>query len=217
MINASSPDHRIAGRSMLANTILSDNNTSPPHRRIDTMRVHLIQRLLNIFLRNVSMAIPALILMTADVRAAPALIEIVAIGASNTSGWGVSPQNAYPARLQAMLREKGFNVRVTNAGMILDTTTGMLKRIDGAAPAGTRLVILQPGGNDLRFFGTRERREANIAAMVARLRARKIEVIVFDPKIPRQYYQFDGIHITAEGHARFASALLPQVIAVLAR
>ena len=202
---------------MLANTIMPDNNTPPSLRRIGTMRVHLVPRLPNVFLRGMNAAILALILMAADLRAAPAPIEIVAIGASNTSGWGVSPQSAYPTRLQAMLQEKGYNVRVTNAGMLLDTTAGMLKRIDGAVPSGTRIVILQPGGNDLRFFGTKERRTANIGAMVRRLRTRKIEVIVFDPKIPQRYYQFDGIHITAEGHAMFAAALLPQVIAALSR
>ncbi len=116
-----------------------------------------------------------------------------------------------------MLREKGFNVRVANAGMILDTTAGMLRRIDGAVPEGTRIVILQPGGNDLRFFGTRERRVANIESIVARLRARKIEVIVDDPTIAPRYYQLDGIHITAKGHAMFAAELLPLVMDAIKR
>ena len=177
------------------------------------MHVQIRWRLLNVFSLGVYAATLLLILMAADLRAAPQTINIVAIGASNTSGWGVRPQDAYPARLQAMLKEEGFKVRITNAGMILDTTAGMLRRIDGAVPDRTRLVILQPGGNDLRFFGTKEHRAANIGAMVRRLRARKINVIVFDPEIPPQYYQFDGIHITAEGHAMFASQLLPQVIA----
>ena len=48
-------------------------------------------------------------------------------------------------------------------------------------PKGTDIVILQPGGNDLRFFGTKAARTANIAAMVQRLRARGIRVIVYDP------------------------------------
>ena len=200
---------------MPVNAILLDDHTSPIFRRIGTMRVHLDRKLPNILARAMSAAIAALVMMAADVRAAPATIEIVAVGASNTSGWGVGPHSAYPARLQAMLRHKGFNVRVTNAGMVLDTTSGMLRRIDGAVPNGTRIVILQPGGNDLRFFGTREHRAANIKAIVARLHARHIKTIVFDPKIPPKYYQFDGIHITAEGHAMFASALLPQVIALL--
>ena len=164
---------------------------------------------------EVAAALSSLLLMAVDVCAAPAPIRIVAIGASNTSGWGVSPQDAYPSRLQAMLRHRGYGAHVTNAGVVLDTTAGMLRRVDSAVPDGTHVVILQPGGNDLRFFGTRERRTANIDAMVKRLRARKIEVIVFDPAIPPQCYIWDGIHISAECHMRFASQLVPRVITAI--
>jgi acyl-CoA thioesterase-1 len=168
------------------------------------------------FIRSGIVAVlPVLILMVAGVTAAPAQIKIIAIGASNTLGWGVNVQHAYPAKLQAMLRDRGYKAQVTNAGVILDTTARMLRRIDFAVPEGTHVVILQPGGNDLRFFGTKEQRSANIEAMVKRLRARKIKVIVFDPKIPQQFYQFDGIHISAQGHEMFASTLLPQVIAAI--
>src|SRR5262245_57312724 len=38
-------------------------------------------------------------------------------------------------------------------------------RLDSAVPKGTDIVILQPGANDLRFFGTKEARTANISAM----------------------------------------------------
>jgi acyl-CoA thioesterase-1 len=38
---------------------------------------------------------------------------------------------------------------------------------------------------------------------------------VFDPEIPRQYYAWDGIHLTTEGHAWIAASLLPQVLATL--
>lgn len=161
-------------------------------------------------------ALAALIMMVARVDAIPASINIVAIGASNTSGWGILPQNTYLARLQAMLRDKGYKVQITNAGVIFDTTAAMLRRLDSAVPEGTHIVILQPGGNDLRFGGSRERRAVNIDAMVKRLRARKIKVIVFDPVIPPEYYQWDGIHLSVEGHEMFAASLLPQVIATIA-
>jgi acyl-CoA thioesterase-1 len=82
-------------------------------------------------------------------------------------------------------------------------------------PNGTRIAILQPGGNDLRFLGSREQRSANIAAMASRLRARNILVIVFDPEIPPQYYAWDRIHLTTEGHAWIAASLLPQVMALV--
>ena len=94
-------------------------------------------------------------------------LNIVAIGASNTTGFGVGEQNAYPAVLQALLRKKGIAANVTNAGVNGDVTAGMLRRIDSAVPKGTDIVILQPGGNDLRFFGTKAARAANVAAMAA--------------------------------------------------
>ena len=165
---------------------------------------------------RLGLAIAGLLAMCAaavDASAAP--ITIVAVGASNTSGWGVAQGNAYPEQLQAMLRAKGVAAQVINAGRPFDTTGGMLGRLDEAVPNGTRIAILQPGGNDLRFLGSRERRSANIAAMASRLRARNIAVIVFDPEIPRQYYAWDGIHLTTEGHAWIAASLLPQVLATL--
>src|SRR5262249_10645629 len=58
-------------------------------------------------------AIAALICASAAVTAAP--LRIVAIGASNTHGWYVGNQGAYPAKLQALLRAKGIDAQVTNA------------------------------------------------------------------------------------------------------
>src|ERR1700748_1853073 len=74
---------------------------------------------------------------------------VVALGASNTFGKGVSPGESYPAQLEAMLHAKGINASVANAGINGDTTGGMLARLDSAVPQGTSVVILQPGGNDM--------------------------------------------------------------------
>ncbi|WP_246788306.1 GDSL-type esterase/lipase family protein [Bradyrhizobium sp. CCBAU 53421] len=142
-------------------------------------------------------------------------VRVVAVGASNTQGWYVGKQGAYPAKLESLLREKGVNANVVNAGVPFDTTAGMLKRIDRDVPTGTDIVILQPGGNDRRFLVTMEQRAANIAAMERRLRDRAIKVIVYDETIPPQYYAFDFIHLTADGHAFIASQLLPRVLAMI--
>lgn len=161
------------------------------------------------------LAIAGLLLMLAGGAAVAAPMVIVAVGASNTSGFGVAEGLAYPEQLQALLRAKGVDAKVINAGRAFDTTSGMLGRLEQAVPNGTRIAILQPGGNDLRFLGSREQRTANIAAMASRLRARNIRVIVFDPVIPPQYYAWDGIHLTVEGHAWIAASLLPQVLAAV--
>jgi len=139
--------------------------------------------------------------------------RVVAIGASNTSGWIVSSEQAYPHVLEQMLKTAGYEVQVTNSGRPFDTTAGMLARLDSAIPNRTDLVILQPGGNDRRFFVSAERRANNIAEITDHLRSRRIAFIVFDPVFPNDYYSFDRIHFTPEAHAKIAGELMPRVIA----
>jgi acyl-CoA thioesterase-1 len=152
-----------------------------------------------------------------NITAMAAPLRIVAIGASNTHGWYVGNQGAYPAQLQALLRAKGIEAQVTNAGVPFETTGMMLRRIDKDVPDGTDIVILEPGGNDRRFFVPSEQRAANIAEMERRLHARSINVIVYDEWIPLRYRALDFIHLTHEGHAMIAAALLPRVMEVLDR
>ena len=152
-------------------------------------------------------------LMTGQSAAKAAAVNIVALGASNTWGWGV--RVGYPERLEALLRAKGCDAHVANAGISFDTTRGMLNRLDAAVPDGTQIVILQPGNNDTRFFGTEEQRAANIDAIVQKLRMRKIYVIVLEPVFPPDYYQWDRIHYKAKGHAKIAEDLLLQIANIL--
>src|SRR2546423_2697912 len=163
----------------------------------------------------VLLAIAALICASAAVNAAP--LRIVAIGASNTHGWYVGNQGAYPAKLQALLRAKGIDAQVTNAGVPFETTGMMLRRIDRDVPNGTDIVILEPGGNDKRFLVPPGWRAENIAEMERRLKARSIQVIVYDEFIPLHYRTLDFIHLTQEGHAMIAAALLPRVMEILDR
>ena len=152
--------------------------------------------------------------LAAPLQARP--LNIVAIGASNTTGFGVGEQNSYPAVLQALLHKKGIEANVINAGVNGDVTAGMLRRIDNAVPKGTDIVILQPGGNDLRFFGTKAARAANVAAMAARMRARGIRVIIYDPDpVPSDFYQWDHIHFNAAAHAKIAATLAAEIEASL--
>lgn len=144
--------------------------------------------------------------------------QIVALGASNTAGRGVGLAGAYPARLEALLRAKGYSSRVENAGISGDTTSGMLSRLDSAVPPGTRIVILDMGGgyfNNVRLGISREQGQADTAAIMSRLRARGIRVISMSAAgLPRGP---DGIHLSLEGQASVAARLLPQVISALGR
>lgn len=152
----------------------------------------------------------ALLFLTEFAWADP--LRVVAIGASNTSGWIVGTDQAYPQILEQMLRTAGYEVQITNSGRPFDTTAGMLARLDSAVPDRTDLVILQPGANDRRFFVSAEQRARNIAEITDHLRRRRIAVIVFDPVFPDVYYSFDRIHFTPEAHAKIAAELTPRVI-----
>jgi acyl-CoA thioesterase-1 len=153
----------------------------------------------------------ALMTVLASGPASAGAITIVALGASNTYGKGVARSQSYPAQLEAMLRAKGFDVRVLNAGVNGDTTGGMLNRLDRAVAPGTRVVILQPGGNDGRK-GVGEQVEGNLAAINSRLSARGIKVIMAANSLNRGLpHQADGQHLTAEGYRMLATALLPEV------
>jgi len=147
-------------------------------------------------------------------------VRIVALGASNTKGKGVSLSEAYPAHLQGMLKAKGVNASVANAGINGDTTGGMLARLDSAVPPGTQLVILQPGGNDRRR-GSEGSRAGNIAQIKSRLAARKIKVVVMENNllgaIPSSERQPDGTHFTPKGYARLAASILPSVLSAIGK
>jgi acyl-CoA thioesterase-1 len=138
---------------------------------------------------------------------------VVALGASNTYGKGVARNQAYPAQLEAILRAKGLNVHVVNAGINGDTTEGMLGRLDRVVPNGTSVVILQPGGNDRR-----KHRADRTAEIQSRLSARGIPVIfISNSTFKGLPHQPDGQHLTPEGYHMVAEYVASQVAGAIGR
>lgn len=145
----------------------------------------------------------------------PSHAQVVALGASNTAGKGVGSSSAYPAQLESILRAKGRPMSVSNAGVSGDTTAGMLSRLASAVPAGTRVVVLQFGGNDRRRGVSGDQRQANIAEIQKQLRARGIRMVNADGLVGAALRsglkQADGIHLTEEGHKRVAEQLASSI------
>jgi acyl-CoA thioesterase-1 len=142
--------------------------------------------------------------------------QIVALGASDVAGRGVTGSEAWPAQLEVMLAAKGKGVHITNAGVSGDTNAGMLSRLDAAVPDGTKIVLLDRygGGWNARRLG-KGSQTAELAAIEARLRSRSIMVIpMWWNTALRKYMQPDGIHFTPEGHKLVAARMLPSVMQV---
>ena len=142
---------------------------------------------------------------------------VVAFGASQTYGKGVSRDEAYPAQLEKLLRLKGYSARVVNSGANGQTTGAMLQRLETSVPPGTTVVIFQPGGNDKRK-GLGAERVENIEAIRKILAARGIPVIMMENSVFRNYpRQADGQHLTAAGYHSLAKSLVPKVSALLSQ
>lgn len=114
-------------------------------------------------------------------RPAPAQerpLRIVALGDSLTAGLGLPAAQAFPARLEAALKEKGIAVLIADAGVSGDTAPNGLARLDWAVPDGTDGVIVALGANDmLRGLDPATTRQA-LDDILGRLAARRIPVLL---------------------------------------
>ncbi len=128
--------------------------------------------------------------------------RILAFGDSLFAGYGLDPAQSYPARLEAALRAKGVNAKITNAGVSGDTTAAGLQRLAftlDAQSAKPDLFILELGGNDLLRGLSPEQTRANLGQMLAELKKRGIPVLLMGMRAPPNYgpeYQarFDALY-----------------------
>jgi acyl-CoA thioesterase-1 len=142
--------------------------------------------------------------------------QIVALGHSAVRG-NVSESEMWPAVLEGLLRARGSQVHVANAGVWGETTDATLARVSSAVPQGTRTVILADNpANDVRHNMSPIKAMANIAAIKSQLKARGIRVI--DAwgtlkSVSRQPGSIgpDGHHLSVEGNRKLAAALVGMV------
>ena len=101
---------------------------------------------------------------------------IVAFGDSITAGYGAEgPGTTYPERLADRIGRP-----VINEGVPGDTTADALARIEPVLAHDPWLVIVELGGNDLLRQTPIERVEANLTAIVERLLAARIAVVLVE-------------------------------------
>jgi acyl-CoA thioesterase-1 len=114
-------------------------------------------------------------------------IKMVVLGDSLSAGLGLSASAAFPARLKQSLKIKGIDVDMINAGVSGDTSSGGRDRLDWSVPEGTDAVILELGANDaLRGTDPKVTRAA-LTDILARLKARKVAVLLCGMLAPPNY------------------------------
>lgn len=124
-------------------------------------------------------------------RARARTLRLLAFGDSLTAGYGLPHDQGFEAQLQAALRGAGRDVQVLDGGVSGDTTAGGRARLDWALADGPDAAIVELGGNDgLRGIDPRDT-EANLAAILDTLAARRIPVLLSGmyapPNLGREY------------------------------
>jgi acyl-CoA thioesterase I len=99
-------------------------------------------------------------------------------GDSLTAGYGLDPDEAFPALIQRKLDETHPGWRVVNAGLSGETTAGGLRRLDWIMRQPVDIFVIELGGNDGLRGIPPETSRANLEAMIKRIRERAPDVKV---------------------------------------
>src|SRR5690554_951601 len=112
--------------------------------------------------------------------------NILIFGDSITAGYGIEPQQAFPALLQNKIDSLKLNYNVINAGLSGETSAGGLRRIDWVLQREVEVMILELGGNDaLRGIDLTSTKE-NLQKIINKVRSKypKAQIIIAGMQAP---------------------------------
>ena len=112
---------------------------------------------------------------------------VVFLGDSLTAGYGLAEDESFPSLLGRSLSAHGLPIRVVNAGVSGDTTTGGLGRVDWVLQQKPDVVVVGLGANDAFRDQDPSAIEANLRAIVARSKQAGAKVLLLGMRIPTNY------------------------------
>ena len=104
--------------------------------------------------------------------------RLLVLGDSLAAGYGLAHADAFQAQLIKALHKDGHDVTLLDGAVSGDTTAGGLARLDWALGDGADAAIVELGGNDgLRGIDPKDT-EANLTAILDKLEAKHIKVLL---------------------------------------
>lgn len=94
---------------------------------------------------------------------------ILFLGDSLTAGYGLDPEEAYPAIIQRKLEKSGLPYRAVNGGLSGDTSAGGLRRINWMLRRPVDILVLALGANDGLRGVTVESTRQNLQSIIDRV------------------------------------------------
>lgn len=103
---------------------------------------------------------------------------VIFFGDSLTAGYGLDPDEAFPALIQKKIDAAGMPARVVNAGLSGETTAGGLRRLNWILRQKVDVFVIELGANDgLRGIAPDVTRN-NLQAMIDQVRAKYPHVVI---------------------------------------
>ena len=144
-------------------------------------------------------ALLLIIAMFSPVPASAKTVQILAFGDSLIAGLGLPAGEAFPARLQARLKQEGVDVKIVNGGVSGDTTTDGLARLDWALAEKPDVVILALGSNDMLRGIDPKIVRANLDQMIGKIQGSGAKVLLLGMQAMSNWgddyrHRFDAIY-----------------------
>lgn len=126
-------------------------------------------------------------------------VRLAVLGDSLAAGFGIKPEQAFPALIEAALKAEGRNVTVLNDGVSGDTTAGGLDRLDWILGDKPDIVMVELGANDALRGIDPASTEHNLATIIEKLKAAGVTAWLAGMMAPRnlgpEYVAaFDGLY-----------------------
>ncbi len=139
----------------------------------------------------------AVLLVWASLATAKPII-LLALGDSLTAGLGLSPSEAFPARLETVLKAKYPDLSIINGGVSGDTAAGGLARLDWALTEDVNGLVVELGANDALRGLEVGQTEAALDGIMAKAKARGLPVLLLGMRAPPNMgpdytARFDGL------------------------
>lgn len=113
-------------------------------------------------------------------------LRLVFLGDSLTAGYGIAPEQAYPALIEAQIAEQDWPIEIHNAGLSGETTAGGKRRLKWLQRRPIDILVVALGGNDgLRGIDT-EASKGNLADLIDAARAHNpgIRIVLAGMQMP---------------------------------
>jgi acyl-CoA thioesterase I len=137
---------------------------------------------------------------------------LLVLGDSLTAGYGLDASEAFPVKLEAVLKAKYPDVKIINAGVSGDTASDGLARLDWALTDDVTGLMVELGGNDALRGLSVAQTEAALDEILAKAKAKNLPVLILGMKAPPNMgsdyvTQFDGLYPKLA--AKYQALLLP--------